>query len=237
MIRKVGISLKAFQLLSNSWFRHWLGIWFDSWQSTNKPSFLFLKWTNGRSVFFRRMKIKRTVSQKADLMKGWGHSLEVGRNGCLWCRKTTVKHNVCRGGKKSLLSVSDERFTPVLSQTHTFGSVLCLHSPSLYQTFLCLAVIYFTQFSLRPLFPFIPSFCMLGKWKQRGGIRWLNCYLFMQSPRVNKDRSCVKWILHLAVTERMERRVENPWDATQSCTRSCHVFLPFRPKYKPSQQP
>lgn len=175
------------------------------------------------------------------MMKRWGQSLEVG--GMDVCSSPTGKQQqniMCAGKKRLAFCLRWKIHTCFITNTHTFGCVLHLHSPSLHQTFLCLAVISFTQFSLLSLSPFIPSSCMLGKWKQWGGIRRLNCPLFMWSPRVNKHWSSVKRILHLAVTESVARDAENPWDATQSWIHSFHIFLPFRPKhtrlYSPKQE-
>lgn len=101
----------------------------------------------------------------------------------------------------------DPCFLPQMKDSHLFyhkRTHLALYSTftvqSLYQTFLCLAVISFTQFSLLSPFPFIPSF-YTERWNWGD---WIVPF-FMQSPCVNKGRSSVKWILHLAVTECGER--------------------------------
>ena len=174
--------------------------WRQIHKQTNVP------WINSWTIFFRRMKMKRAVFQKDGPMKGWVHGLGMGENGCLWCssKKTTVKHNVF-WEKKPLLSASDERFTPVLSQTHTFGSVLHLHRPSLYQTFLCLVIIPFTQCSLLSPFLCHSIFQHVGKMKT---VKFGN--RIGPHSGVNKGWSSVKWILHLAVTESMVGDGENP---------------------------
>lgn len=131
-----------------------------------------------------------------------------------------------------LYFLSDERLIPVLSQTHTFGFALYLHSPSVYQTFLRFAVISFTWFS--SLLSFHLSACR--GYENRGGTWRLNCSLFMLSSCVNTELSCVNWILQLVVTENLHGDVGYLGDTTQSHTRSCHIFLPFNPKHTSSKQ-
>lgn len=128
---------------------------------------------------------------------------------------------------------SDERVTPIPSQTytHTLGFALPLQSPSVYQTFQLCAVISFT-WSLSFIF-FTLSFHSLSACEgneNRGGTLWLNCSLFMPPSCVNMELSSVNWILQMVVTEGLHGDVKYHWDTTQFHTCSCHIFLLFKSK-------
>lgn len=149
--------------------------------------------------------------------------------------KHRVKQNDCTG-RSALSPVFSFRWktrTCFITNTHTFGFALYLHSPTVYQTLLCFAVMSFTWFSSSFFlflsfslpFPFIPN-------ENRGGTRWLNCSLFMLSSRVNVEPSGGNWILQLVAAESSHGDVACRWDTTQS--RTC--FLPFKPKHTSSEQ-
>lgn len=144
---------------------------------------------NEFTSFFKRMQIKVTVYppqtkwcyQRMET-KQWLKGTR--RNCCLWffgMNNIALSRMIALEDQPSLLYFAFrwKTRTHFITKTHTFGFALCLHSPSVYQTFLCFTVISFTWFFypfssfhfLPLLFPFILLFflsaCQRGNWKQR----------------------------------------------------------------------
>lgn len=156
--------------------------------------------------------------------------------------KHRVKPNDCTG-RSALSPVFSFRWktqTCFITNTHTFGFALYLHSPSVYQTLLRFAVISFTWFS--SLFHFLSPFlsfhlsAYLGN-ENRGGSQWLNCSLFMPSSCVNMEPSSVNWIPQLVVTESLHGDVDTTGIAYNPTlvpvTFSCHSNLNTPPLDSP----
>lgn len=241
LISSVGIYLSVWSLPPNNWIKQWLRTWFKAIHKQKAPphlSMISCMFFFVFCFFFPKEYKPKGLSPNKIMFRGLEDEEKAVAEGNWEKMMLVVLSQEKQGSKTEWLRGKIIPFPctvcPLGYNTHTCfitNTHLALHSPSLYQTFLCFAVICFTWFSVLSV-SFIPSFYMLGKWKQR----WNPVIELFLIHAVNNDPTKVSWILQMAVTESLHGNVESHWDTAQSHTCSNHIFLPFKPKHTSSEQ-